>query len=203
MIIGLNGRMRSGKDTTANILSGLFDNVQRVGFADKLKDSGAAALGITRDQLEELKLYGHVAIYIDGDEEPVHTLSGRQYLQYYGTEAHREQFGDDFWVDQVLDVPVTDGTILVVTDMRFPNEIAGVLDRGGIAVKIRRREADEKPILHPSEQTLPDEQFDYFLDNNGTLNDLYENVVEMVDWIKENRPQFRFVPNPMAQVTIV
>jgi dephospho-CoA kinase len=44
MIIGLNGRMRSGKDTTANILSGLFENVERVGFADKLKDSGAAAL---------------------------------------------------------------------------------------------------------------------------------------------------------------
>jgi hypothetical protein len=133
----------------------------------------------------------------------MHEISGRQYLQYYGTEAHRDVFGDDFWVEQVLDTPVTDGTILVVTDMRFPNEIAGVLDRGGIAVKIRREEADSKPILHPSEQTLPDDQFDYFLDNNGSLNDLFVNVVDMVDWIKENRPQYRFVDNPMAQVTIV
>jgi hypothetical protein len=206
MIIGLNGRMQSGKDTTATILSGLFTNVERVGFADKLKDSAAAALSITREQLEELKLYGHVAIYLDGDTDQdfVHSITGRQYLQYYGTEAHRDIFGDDFWVEQVLDnTPVTDGTILVVTDMRFPNEIAGVLDRGGIAVKIRREEADSKPILHPSEQTLPDDQFDYFLDNNGTINDLYINVVEMVDWIKENRPQFRFVDNPMSQVTIV
>jgi hypothetical protein len=204
MIIGLNGRMRSGKDTTASILSGLFTNVERVGFADKLKDSAAAALGITREQLEDLKLYGEITVTgISDTDDFGHVISGRQYLQYYGTEAHRDEFGDDFWVEQALNKPVTDGTILVVTDMRFPNEIAGVLDRGGIAVKIRREEADSKPILHPSEQTLPDEQFDYFLDNNGSLNDLYVNVCEMVDWIKENRPQFRFVDNPMAQVTIV
>jgi hypothetical protein len=204
MIIGLNGRMQSGKDTTAQILMGLFENVQRVAFADKLKDSAAAALKINRDQLEQLKLQGRIIVAgIDTEDDVMHEISGRQYLQYYGTEAHRDVFGDDFWVEQVLDTPVTDGTILVVTDMRFPNEIAGVLDRGGIAVKIRREEADSKPILHPSEQTLPDDQFDYFLDNNGSLNDLFVNVVDMVDWIKENRPQYRFVDNPMAQVTIV
>jgi hypothetical protein len=204
MIIGLNGRMQSGKDTTAQILMGLFENVQRAAFADKLKDSAAAALQINRDQLEELKLGGEITVTgTTAGDDFGHTISGRQYLQYYGTEAHREIFGDDFWVEQVLDQPVTDGTILVVTDMRFPNEIAGVLDRGGIAVKIRRKEADDKPILHPSEQTLPDEQFDYFLDNNGTLNDLFINVVDMVDWIKANRPQYRFIDNPMAQVTIV
>lgn len=205
MIIGLNGRMQSGKDTTAQILERLFENIERGAFADKLKDSAAAALQISRDQLEELKLNGKITVHLpylgQGNVlRNVKQISGREYLQYYGTEAHRNVFGDDFWVEQVLDKPVTDGTILVVTDMRFPNEIAGVLDRGGIAVKIRREEADSKPITHPSEQTLPDEQFDYFLDNNGTMTDLYVNVVEMVDWIKDNRPQFRFIPNTRTQV---
>lgn len=198
MIIGLNGRMQSGKDTVASILEAAYSNITRAAFADKLKDSAAAALKITREQLEDLKLYGEITVTgttAGSDEMMGHTISGREYLQYYGTEAHREVFGDDFWVEQVLDKPVTDGHILVVTDMRFPNEIEGVLNRGGIAVKIRREEADNKPILHPSEQTLPDEQFDYFLDNNGTKQDLISNVFEMVKWITENRPQYRFNPH--------
>lgn len=203
MIIGLNGRMQSGKDTVASMLSRMYGNVERAAFADKLKDSAAAALKINRAELESLKLQGRIDLVWEGCNEVTHSITGREYLQYYGTEAHRDIFGDDFWVEQVLDKPVTDGTILVVTDMRFPNEITGVLDRGGIAVKIRRTEADNKPITHPSEQTLPDEQFDYFLDNNGTFTDLYVNVLEMVDWIKANRPQFRFEPNPASQVTYV
>jgi hypothetical protein len=196
MIIGLNGRMQSGKDTVATILAENFNNIQRGAFADKLKESAAAALKLHRDQLEDLKLDGYLEVWqetsVPGAPARITTITGREYLQYYGTEAHRNVFGDDFWVEQVLDKPVTDGHILVVTDMRFPNEISGVLDRGGIAVKIRRAEADNKPILHPSEQTLPDEQFDYFLDNNGSMAELHENVFRMVDWIIENRPQFRF-----------
>lgn len=199
MIIGLNGRMQSGKDTTARILAETFSNIERAAFADKLKDSAAASLGITREALDALKLREDLLMEFtdqgfDTGFEPFEfePFNIRTYLQRYGTEAHRDIFGDDFWVEQVLDKPVTDGKILVVTDMRFPNEIAGVLDRGGIAVKIRREEADSKPITHPSEQTLPDEQFDYFLDNNGSVHDLYIEVLRMVAWIKDNRPQFRF-----------
>jgi len=203
MIIGLNGRMQSGKDTVATILGSLYENVERVAFADKLKDSAAAALQVTRKDLEDLKLHGKLTIsfpYLDNRNawKMGKEISGREYLQYYGTEAHRDIFGDDFWVEQVLDKPVTDGTILIVTDMRFPNEISGVIDRGGIAVKIRRKEADDKPILHPSEQTLPDADFDYFLDNNGTLQDLQLNVLSMIKWIEENRPQYRFIPTLKA-----
>lgn len=202
MIIGLNGRMQSGKDTVATMLSQAFENIERVAFADKLKDSAAAALQITRDQLEDIKLRGFIQIGLEDEDGGtfVNSLSGREYLQYYGTEAHRDIFGDDFWVAQALDQQVTDGTILVVTDMRFPNEISAVIDRGGIAVKVRREEADSKPILHPSEQTLPDEDFDYFLDNNGTKAELMNDVLMMASWIMVNRPQFRFAPKTKTQV---
>jgi hypothetical protein len=191
MIIGLNGRMQSGKDTTAQILAQTYSNIERVAFAEKLKQSAAAALGISIDTLEDLKLREREHVELLSNPH-VMSFNIRTYLQRYGTEAHRDIFGDDFWVEQVLDKPVTDGHILVVTDMRFPNEISGVLDRGGIAVKIRRKEADERPITHPSEQTLPDEQFDYFLDNNGTVDDLRAEVLTMASWIEVNRPQYRF-----------
>lgn len=200
MIIGINGRMQSGKDTLADILVRQHSNVERVAFADKLKDSAAAALGVSRELLEELKIAEREHVELLSNPKVI-SFNIRTYLQRYGTEAHREIFGDDFWVREALDnQKVSDGTILVVTDMRFPNEIEAVLDRGGIAVKIRRKIADDKPILHPSEQTLPDDQFDYFLDNNGTMNDLYVNYLQMMDWIKDNRPQFRFVVRHPVEV---
>src|SRR5881394_3350138 len=101
MIIGLNGRMRSGKDTVAHILTKHFSNIERVAFAGKLKQSAAASLGISVETLEDLKLREDVYIQVVQDPHII-DFNIRQYLQRYGTEAHRDVFGDDFWVEQVL-----------------------------------------------------------------------------------------------------
>lgn len=206
MIIGLNGRMRAGKDTVASILIDSFSNVQRVAFADKLKDSAAAALRLSREELEELKLHGRINIQwnaerpVEGRKKKVkdtreREISGREYLQYYGTEAHREVFGDDFWIEQALDrTGSTEGGILVVTDMRFPNELTAVQERGGVTVKVLRPEADSQPILHASEQTLDDEGFDFFVTNDGSLETLEERVISLTRQITERYPQYIFEP---------
>lgn len=208
MIIGLNGRMRAGKDTVAQILMANFENVERVAFADKLKDSAAAALRLTREELEDLKLHGRLNIQwsvereVEGRKKKVkdvreREISGREYLQYYGTEAHREVFGDDFWIEQALDrTQTTEDGILVVTDMRFPNELAAVQERGGVTVKVLRPEADSQPILHASEQILDDSGFDFFLNNDGSLETLTERVLSLAKRIEENYPQFKFGSPP-------
>jgi hypothetical protein len=181
MIIGLNGRLKSGKDTTFGIIQELVPHARRVSFADPLKDSAAAALGIDRWLMEEMK----------GDEDAVWMLfdsSGsalgpmfntREFLQRYGTEAHREVFGDDFWVDMAL-APDLDhsGDLLVVTDMRFPNEAQRVRDLGGVTVKVVR-EVETGHSAHPSEQNI-DHMIDYFLSNTGTLGELRSNVEELL-----------------------
>lgn len=181
MIIGLNGRLKSGKDTTYSIIKELYPEAQRVSFADPLKNSAAAALGMSRDYMEALK----------GEEDTVwmlfdsagnatgHVFNIRQYLQRYGTEAHREVFGDDFWVDMAL-APDLDHSdqLLVVTDMRFPNEAQRVLDLGGTTVKVER-EVETGHSAHPSEQNI-DHMIEIFLDNTGTLEDLRENVTQLL-----------------------
>jgi len=41
-----------------------------------------------------------------------HSITGRQALQRYGTEGHRDVFGEDFWVDALLPVDsYTEGTV--------------------------------------------------------------------------------------------
>lgn len=183
MIIGLNGRLKSGKDTTFQIIQELYPEAKRVSFADPLKDSAAAALGLPRDKMEWLK----------GEEDYKYTLTKngeivpgwgwefnvREYLQRYGTEAHRNVFGDDFWVDMAL-APDLDHSkdLLVVTDMRFPNEAQRVLDLDGITVKVER-EIETKHSSHPSEQDI-DHLIELFLDNTGTLEDLRTNVTELL-----------------------
>src|SRR3954466_13245185 len=94
-IIGVNGFKRSGKSETGNAIERLLDNVQQVGFADKLKVYTARALGYST-----LSEAGCIALMDEGkqkwvvevlgDEIPENTIKNltmRQLLQNVGTEA--------------------------------------------------------------------------------------------------------------------
>ena len=109
-------------------------------------------------------------------------MNMREFLQRYGTEAHREIFGTDFWVDHALPLNLNHrDRLLVVTDMRFPNEIDRVKALGGVCVKVVR-DVETGHSNHPSEQNL-DHTVDYFLDNTGTIVDLTNNVETLLNEI--------------------
>lgn len=183
MIIGLHGRARSGKDTAFKFIHEVAPHAERVGFADMLKDSAAALLGVDREFLEkwkdqhEVKLVFHetkgnpydgYTHYIWPDLE----MTGRQFLQRYGTEAHRDIFGSNFWVDQVL--PPTfdhEDRLIVITDVRFPNEQNRIHELGGTVWHIDRPEV-EKGDTHASEAILfVDRELDYIIPNHGDLDE--------------------------------
>src|SRR5208282_3054615 len=109
-LIGIAGLKTSGKDTTFKAIASALpnQNVQRVAFADKLKELSAIALGFTGtpEQLiaymDEAKEQWEIGIkQIDSLSVPFHRLTGRAYLQHIGQGA-RKVFADGFWVDQVL-----------------------------------------------------------------------------------------------------
>lgn len=185
MIIGLNGRLKSGKDTTFSIIKDLYPHAERVSFADPLKDSAAASLNLPREVMEELKNEEAIRLVFafpneDGYDELFTRvveweMNIREYLQRYGTESHRDVFGSDFWVDMALPLDIDHkDKLLVVTDVRFPNEAIRVLDLGGTIWKIER-ETVTAHSDHPSEQDL-DKWVDVFVDNSGSLYDLRENL---------------------------
>jgi hypothetical protein len=86
----------------------------------------------------------------------------------------------------------------IITDLRFPNELKAVKSKNGITIRISRGKPQlyeqmngtiENPIPtgvfkeHESEIALDNAQFDYEIDNNGTIEELIEKVKEIL--IKE------------------
>lgn len=152
MIIGLHGRIGAGKNEAAKRLSLMSPDVVEVSFARKLKESAAALLGCTVDDLERWKNepYRLVAVGVDvNDLGFVETTKQtvRSFLQRYGTESHRDVFGDGFWVDAALPMRGThspaplrsvdldyERALYVVTDVRFPNEAQRVHELGGTVI---------------------------------------------------------------------
>lgn len=198
-VIGLTGRARSGKDTVAGLIALELEgqHVIRQGFADKLKVSAARALGLNASPedciafCDELKVDGRVAVQIggDGDQAISAEVSGRTYLQRFGTEAHREVFGEDFWLDAVLPLAWRssdsyyldrdDCDVLVVPDVRFPNEALRVHACGGEVWRIVRPEA-ERVEDHASEAGVPRHLVTRSILNVGTLDDLRATVGAML-----------------------
>lgn len=210
-LIGINGKKRHGKDTTFQIvreeLSGQL--VQRAAFADKLKIMAALALGFdehyTDDQriklMDKFKEAGSISVLYDElgtfnefweDNSSLQSLTGREYLQYFGGHARRV-FGDTFWIDQVLPFvadksptarsyhdamlqqrfPIAD--VVCVTDVRYPNEAERIKDLGGEVWEVLRTDIPDSGDNHATEQRLPLELVDLMLPNNGT--DSYREVV--------------------------
>lgn len=166
MIVGLHGKMRAGKSTAAQRLA-LYSPlpVVEVSFAAKLKESAAALLDVPTPILEtwknERETYVTVSRMEWGRTRIIVKQPVRSFLQRYGTEAHREVFGQDFWLDAALPLDRDyDDALYVVTDVRFPNEAERVRDLRGIVVKVVGPETDTGS--HASEQDL---DCDYTLDN--------------------------------------
>jgi len=186
MIVGLSGQKRSGKDTIAAYLV-KEHNFERKAFADPLKRSVAALFDIPFSEVDKLKLDPQVEVIIrkwkDGNIfEDYVRMNKRTFLQRYGTEAHRDVFGQDFWLDHTLPVQgFYPGRAIVVTDVRFTNEAARIRELGGIVVRVSRNNSSAAPSdqdQHRSE--VIDFDWDYLIENDGTFGDLYSHIEDML-----------------------
>lgn len=207
-IIGLTGLARSGKDTAAGFaMEWCATNgvrAERLALADPLKVSAARALGAPDDWTteqcvefcNELKHDCEVdsVRYIPGSTGPepeppewqiLTKISGREFLQRYGTEAHRDVFGQDFWTEvaakRVRELEREGIEAVFITDVRFPNEadfVHGDDDYHGEVWKIQREGAGLSDGLeaHSSEAGLGENVVDALILNEGTLDDLREAV---------------------------
>ena len=78
----------------------------------------------------------------------------------------------------------------IITDVRFPNEAQAIKDRGGIVIRVKRpldRLGNSKlPKLkhtsvtqHPSETALDDYDFDYVIENEGSIDELIQKIKQL------------------------
>jgi hypothetical protein len=127
-------------------------------------------------------------------------LTPRWILQYWGTEVCRRGFHDDIWIASLENKLRSSRDDVVVSDCRFPNEIKSIKDAGGIIVWVKRGAlpewynlaveanqgsnvaANELKMnkIHASETSWVGTDFDVVLDNNGSIDDLYEEIKNLV-----------------------
>lgn len=185
MIIGLAGRKLSGKNTVADmitniltsphIIGGSYD-VEQFSFAHDLKLSVCKLLDIDIAELERLKLRDDINIV-----EYPNKITMRQFLQRYGTEAHREIFGTNFWVDRTM-VRASNWIrvdpnkrIAIITDVRFDNEKDAIeKDKDGIVFQIRRSGENKDTHASESDITLTDKT--HVINNYYGLDELEDDV---------------------------
>jgi hypothetical protein len=202
MIIGICGFIGSGKDTVADYLVN-FHEFRRESFANTLKDAVAAVFGWDRIMLE-----GRTKEAREWREQPDQwwserlgqQITPRWILQYWGTEVCRAGFHDDIWIASVENKLRKSGDNVVISDCRFPNEIASIKSAGGKIAWVQRGELPSWHIMaakanhgdafaaeklkslgiHASETAWVGSNFDYTLDNNGSIDDLYKQIKNLV-----------------------
>lgn len=130
-------------------------------------------------------------------------LTPRLLLQLLGTECGREIIHPNIWCNALFSdyKPINTrvhgiylnerGNIAVpseliypnwiITDVRFPNEADAILERGGKLIRLTRTtEVPEEIANHPSETALDNyNKFDYIIDNRGSIEDLYEQLIKL------------------------
>lgn len=264
MIIGISGKIGSGKDLIGKIIQILtcFPNISTdklikdldkdydqyifeiQKFGGALKDIVCLLINCTREQLEDQDFkntelgeewwvhytqprvgFGFNLLPYTGNKEEshltIHKLTPRKLLQLIGTEAGRNIIHPNLWVNALMSryKPIEDYPIIIeeeyikdnyiypnwiITDVRFPNEVKAIEDKGGFIIRVNRypktitrsksiNEHEEIPFdinnekhrllwegqckqAHPSENSLDNYLFNVVIDNNGTIKELIEKV---------------------------
>jgi len=132
-------------------------------------------------------------------------LTPRWVLQYWGTEVCRRAFHDDIWIASLENKLRTSKDNIVISDCRFPNEIKSIKDAGGIVIRVKRGEEPEwykdaadmnagdrcmnymmaktrmmSLGIHASETAWVGTKFDAVLTNDGSIDDLFSKVKDLV-----------------------
>lgn len=206
-IIGICGFIGSGKDTVADYLVN-FHGFRRESFANSLKDAVSQIFSWDRELLEGRTKESREWRETKDEwwsKRLKRDITPRWVLQYWGTEVVRKGFHDDMWVASLENRLLQTKDDIVITDCRFPNEIKAIKAVGGNVIRIKRgpepdwyksakdynagqrrigwalgKEVLEKANVHASEYSWVGSKFDTVLVNDGTINELFNQVEEFL-----------------------
>ena len=161
----MSGKARSGKDTAAEVILEKYDGVP-LAFANDIKTIA----------------YDHYDWNGKKDE------LGRKLLQDIGTTGRN--YNRDLWANKTVDMiqewslQSSDNQLAVVTDTRYPNEIQRVKHEFPNVVTIRITRDSVEKLKHPSETALDQwTDWDYVVENNGSLEEFQKKILEIMEGI--------------------
>lgn len=195
MILGIVGFIGSGKGTVGDLLE--QKGFKKDSFAAPLKDAVSCIFNWPRELLEgdtEVSRNWRETPDLFWSEKFERLFSPRLALQLMGTEAGRNIFHEDVWVLAMINR--VKNSNVVITDVRFKNEIQYIQNNGGHVIRIKRgpepnwfnlavransgldvyREQMLGLKIHPSEWDWIGCEFDYTIENDDDIQCLDKKV---------------------------
>lgn len=188
-LIGISGYIGSGKDTAGDIMKDILGEGWEVKkFAGKLKKIASILTGIPVKRFEDQDFkksllgpeWGNVTTntalnFVEPFENVQFNelMSVRELLQRLGTEAMRDGLHKNTWVNALF-ADANSRSKWIITDLRFKNEFEAIKKRGGVTIRILRD--NRSKATHSSEKDLDNANFDYYINNNGSIDDLREEI---------------------------
>jgi hypothetical protein len=133
-------------------------------------------------------------------------------LQLWGTEVCRKAFHDDIWIASLENKLRSSKDDVVISDCRFSNEIRAIKAQGGIVIRVVRgpepewyehalnsnkgdrqigwalgKKYLEDLKIHASETAWVGTEFDAVVDNNGTMDHLYQQINDLVQGLRASK----------------
>lgn len=192
-IIGIYGHAGVGKDTVAGYLYSKYERTYGEAFALALKRAASKAFGIQELWFHDRDIKELI--------HPVWKVSPRQIAQFMGTEMFRNMIpqlipgtDSDFWIRRLEgklegtllleeDGEYEDGDTVIITDVRFQNEVDWIQQNGGCILELRREGCNGAVGIanHISETKFNITQA-WLIANNHSLEVLYEEVDKFITW---------------------
>ena len=174
----ISGKARAGKDTTCEFISNYV----------KQKDLKVINLQFS----SYIKMYAKNIANWDGSDEN----KPRKLLQELGTDIIRNKINDMFFINRIIDdikVYSYFFDVITISDARLPEELDCICNSFNDVIKVRiirpnfENDLDNKERKHITEIGLDNyNDYNYEIINDGTLEDLNDKVIKMVDsFIKE------------------
>jgi hypothetical protein len=190
-LIGFGGYATSGKDTAADILVNKYGYKKL--YMSQVLEQALLALDpiitvtanpfhrLDKDPLTVIRYQEIHSKYGYDNSKQIEEV--RTLLQKLGTEVGRNILGENVWVDAVFsqaDKLMSEGFDVCVCGIRYGNELDAITSRKGLATWVDRGLA---PVnSHTSDNALGPDDFDYILDNRGTIQYLENNLDTMISW---------------------
>lgn len=173
MNIAVTGKIRSGKTTVSEYIANKL-NTKSYDFSDALKDVVNIAYPHTKGAKD------------------------RALLQTVG--QHMRKLDEDVWVNAILNnEEFQKRKHKVITGLRQPNEYNALVNNDYFIIKVTTNEEDrikrainsgDKMTLdnlsHETEMHIDGFDYDFLVENNGNLFELYSKLDKIIDFLKEN-----------------
>lgn len=189
VLIGIMGRIGSGKTLGSDYIANKHNFIEK-SFADSLKKACSELFMLSNAQLNGTQLQKLTP------DPRWYNCTPRQMMQYVGTDLLRNcldvimpGIGGDVFVNNVriwyTDLKKHDPLAnVVISDVRFQNEVDFIHSVGGFVIKIVRSDIDENNSVinnHASETGAENIlNYDYLITNDSTIEEYYKKIDQIL-----------------------